>query len=349
MMKSKLLLAAIVMTVITSCTNKKVLTKNYALNDVEIKLVEIKSIPNKTLNDIDITRLYQMKLINSKYLILVDRAATDRGIQILDIENFTVLGQTGIKGEGPQEISNYSELIPFNDGFLMTDYAKKVIYYYDVKEAIADSNYLPVTYGPLKTFLSSLRITEGDQYIGTQLGMSETVQGALEVNLVKGDITKERCDIFTPHYNEISGIQTSMDPSKLLCYVEKGDDRISVAYTPYDFLAIYNTNGELIRTIKGEKTLKKRETHCYFRHAQFTPNDLFVDHQTAAIYKKNKMGKMQYEGYNTILCFDKNGAYHKTLKTDHAFDQYVVLPNKKEIILYRANSDNPFTTTEFSL
>ncbi|MDC1105499.1 hypothetical protein OAT16_02265 [Prolixibacteraceae bacterium] len=349
-MINRKLLVAFMSTVITiGCTNRKVLTKNYSLNEVEEKIEILHTSPNQSLNKIDVSKLNQMKLIDKKYLVLVDKASENKGILILDRKNFSLLGKTGIKGEGPQEISNYSELIPFKGGFLMADYAKKILYFYDIKKAIEDTNYLPETYGPLKTFLSSLRITKGNQYIGTQLGMSQSVEGALEINIVKGDISKEESDLVIPHYKEVDATQTSMDPSNLLCYIEKDQDLFSVSYTPYDLFTIYNVNGELVRSIKGEEKLKKREGYSYFRHTQFTPNYIYVDHQNNAIYKKNNKGKMQYAGYNTILCFDREGTYQETLESEHPFDLFLILPDKKEIIFYRANSDTPFTSTRLSI
>ncbi|QZE13648.1 hypothetical protein K4L44_13905 [Halosquirtibacter laminarini] len=328
---------------------KTKLSHDYTLDQAKCETSKLSTKACNSLNELNIGAVKEIKLIDSNYLVIVDKSADNRGIHIIDKETLKPLAQTGVKGEGPQEISRYNQIIPYKKGFLMVDYSKHLIYYYNIQEVLKKENYLPSVFSKIENFLTSIQMGKNNQYTATKMDVSEENNNVLLLNIVKGNFMDKQIIKHIAHNARIDSKLENMDPSKLLCYLEKDRDRMCISYTSYNMISIVDAEGNSIRNIMGGKNMKKSNEHCYFKHAQFCNDYLFVDHQDKPIYKKKNNGKNYYVGFDNLLTLDRQGNLLKSMKTDHNFDQFVVLPNQQEVILYRENSDAPFSIGKFTI
>ncbi|QZE13667.1 TolB-like 6-bladed beta-propeller domain-containing protein [Halosquirtibacter laminarini] len=318
-----------------SCQNE--ISTHYCLTDISEKVVQPEASPLE-LNESEFSLA---TVCQDRYLVFHNRDRVDQCFAIYDLETLKPLGYTGVVGEGPGEIINGCAALPSREGFLVVDYSKYLIYYFNIKEAIADTKYLPETVGSIrdhKNFPGHISTLGDETYFGSNI--SVTSPSSYYASFVEGNL-------FTGETKKVLDPNPIVDLFKLSFNISSSSDRYVVAYSKYHLLSIYNRKGEVVREIYGEKALKKRKRRFYFGKPCCAGNDLFVDHHTGYSHIKDKRGRWKDVGSEEILHFDLDGNYIETIRLDHNVSTFIVLPSRKQLLVNLKDSDHPYVLVPY--
>ncbi|QZE13662.1 TolB-like 6-bladed beta-propeller domain-containing protein [Halosquirtibacter laminarini] len=318
-----------------SCQNE--ISKQYCLTDISEKVAHTNNIPV----NIDESYFSSPVLCQDKYLIFHNRDRIDQCLAIYDLESLKPLGYTGIKGEGPGQIIEGGNPMPYKDGFLVFDLAKFIIFYFNIEEAIADRNYLPETFCSIRdrnNFPLHISMLNDSLYLGSKCTFPSPLN--YYFNFVKGNI-------LTGETTNFSDLNPALDSVKLNFNICSPPGRFVVAYSDYHLLSIYNRKGEVVREIYGEKALKKRKRRSYFGKPHWAGNDLFIDHHTGYSHIKDKRGRWKDVGSEEILHFDLDGNYIETIRLDHNVSTFTIFPSRKQLLVYLKDSDHPYVLVPY--
>ncbi|MDC1105502.1 hypothetical protein OAT16_02280 [Prolixibacteraceae bacterium] len=327
--------------IIISCSTKNDNKKLY-LCDIDQNKIAVKQTPVDILNKEPLGRPFFIDNIKDQYLVITDMEAYDKGLFIYDINNFTPLAATGILGEGPGEISFYSELAPYKDGIIMQDNSKLLYYYYDLNKAIQDKSYLPeevVQYKNKKLFPFHYVMRSDSTYVG-MVGHI-TSHSTYRIEVAKGNI-------FMDSIEHLIDIPQEIDNHNLQFFFSASNKRIFINYHYYDLFSIYDNDGKEIKQIYGSRKILKDVSKTHYNFAQTDGKDIYIPYNPDVSKHKDKRGRIKSTGYKMILHFDINGNYINTLKTDDSFEICTILPKKHQLLLYSPQSDTPFTTIDYA-
>ncbi|QZE13660.1 TolB-like 6-bladed beta-propeller domain-containing protein [Halosquirtibacter laminarini] len=324
----------LLLSLLTSCSNSP--DYRYYLSDVPLKVVSKKGTP-VALNE---TSFARRVICQGRYLVFYNRDRVDQCIAIYDLRTLQPLGYTGIKGEGPGELTSAGEILPHKDGFLMIDYGKYLLYYFNIKEALSSKKYLPQTVGSFrKTQIpANINMLNDSLYFGNNMLVLSGRD--YQVDFVKGNL-------FTGEIEKKIQPNPKVNSLKLSACSCAPPHRYVVAYSQYYLLTFYNRSGEVIKEVYGEKELKKRPRHNYFGKPFWAGNDLFVGHQTGYSHVKDKRGRWKQTGAEEILHFDLEGNYIETIRLGCTISTFVVIPSSHQLLVHCIDGDNPFMLVSY--
>ncbi|MCQ2975181.1 MAG: TolB-like 6-bladed beta-propeller domain-containing protein [Bacteroidales bacterium] len=303
-MKLKYLI--IIILFITSCSFNT--TDVYQTN--RNNLINIQDKINVIDFETSIFSRYSMISTTKDYLIVADNDSPDTVMQIFDKNSFNHIKSFGIKGQGPFEYISigpikYDEL---DNSILITEFAKKEIYSYNLDSLLEISNYiLNVKYKLLPIFPSYY------YQINDSISLCELIQ-IDENSCIKSIAKWHMKNNFYEYYDDKD---SKIENSSISLAVSRSNKIFAKCYENLDLIRLYDFEGNLLKNIYGPN----RNEHDFVNYnlSLFTKDYLFALFIGERIEKNINITKIQV--------FDINGNYLATLDLkykirDFCYDEY---------------------------
>lgn len=257
---------------------------------------------------------YSWPMIIDNYIFIIDYKTANEYIHIFDKNNFKYMTSTGLKGQGPGEITLIGDIAEdkVNRKFYVSDHGKNKIFSYDLDSAIIDPAYSPTE----KMKMSEQVFPDKYEYVNDTLSIGVTIQ-----RLGNGDFNPVVAK-FNMETGEISPMGYTIHPDvkkKRICFAISMVHGIYVeTYIPHDLMSICSLDGELKYNIYGPKWDAQTHGIDHYKGVAFC-NDRIV-----ALYSGEDFvttaGKPIYA--TKFLVFDLEGNYLKTLETGYPIINY---------------------------
>ena len=248
------------------------LRKNYDSSDrlkrIRDEIVEIK------MDGPDISS-FGVPYILNEYLIISDYQSPDNLIHIYDKRTFRYLKSCGVRGMGPQEITNLGAIVPNEKerAFFVIDHGKQKILSYAIDSVLENSYYLFKE----KTSIKKTEFPNVFQYVNDTLsyasfikviGNSDYKPVTAKWNMLTGDV-------------EFMGYSGHPDVKrKRVTSVALTDNGVYVeAYWYHDLLSICSLDGELMYNLYGANwDNKTSNVNEYYTDVVFCDNKIVASY-----------------------------------------------------------------------
>ena len=263
-------------------------------------------------------------VIAKEYLVMNDYKSLDKYIHVFNKETFKYVVSFATRGEGPGEIVRPGYVIydKTNNKLDMADEGKQNILSYDLDSAILYAEYMPnIKFKMNKDLLPSSYTYINDSIcIGRcviPIGNSDFKPTMSKFNMKSGTV-----ELFPYEHPKVKKKRTLSDVSpEHGVYVE--------VHGYHDLMTICSLDGELKYNIYGPEWVDE------IIQTEFYGNVLFADNLIIAQYSGEKpfTEDHKFNFPTTLLVFDINGNYIKTLETGYSISRMCSDEENNRLIL----------------
>lgn len=284
-----------------SITEKHQSERNNIIN-VQDQIKEI-SVENVLVSNFALVRIID------KYLFIIDYKSANELIHIFSKNDFKYIASTGLKGQGPGEITNIGHIAEdkMKHKFYVSDHGKNKIFSFDLDSAITDPAYLPVD----KTKMGEKVFPDKYVYITDTLSIGIAIQ-RLENNDYLPVISK-----FNMQTGEITPMHYSINPrvkKKRIFFALSMEYGIYVeCYAPHDLMTICDLDGNLKCNVYGPEWDKNTYGKDYFGSVVICKDRIVALYSGERAFTKERKTNLPTK----FIIFDLDGNYLKTLDTGH--------------------------------
>ena len=257
------------------------------------------------------------------YLIIQDSKSPDKILHLFDKNQFDHVVSTGIKGEGPGEITiiGHIGIDELNRRFYLTDFGKYKIFSYDLDSVLVNPSYMPT----VKMTLNEKKFPAKYHYINDTLSMGVMIepvgnssfnQSVARWNMQTGEIVPMKYEHPEIEKKRIA-LAVSMENG---IYVE--------CYHHHDLMTICSLDGELKYNIYGAKwDNRKTNRFKYYGDVTWCNNRILVS------FSDGKDNFSDEWWPTKFLVFDMNGDYLRTLETGYRLSDFCYDKENNRIIM----------------
>lgn len=306
-MKTIISLSCIFLFLFSSCKQN---TENTKFYDSTKNIFQVESyLHNLDINEVDISDFGKPFILN-QYLIISDYKSLDKLIHIFDKKTFQYITSTGVRGQGPNEISNMGDIIPNNqeNTFYVIDHGKQGFLSFPMDSVLSNPNYTP----------QKIATMNPNEFPFMMQYVSDTLSYALFMKVLSpGDYIPA-----VAKWNMRTGATEFMSYSG---HSEKKGKRVSFAASPkhnlyaevywyHDLMTICSLDGDLKYCLYGKnwdntKSKQKR----FHEHILFCKDKIVTTYLgDERFYKQNNIEKIHKP--DKLLIFNLQGDLIKTLK-----------------------------------
>lgn len=290
-------------------------------NIVNVK-TEVKEI---VIDEVLIGSLVRLEILND-WLIIHDCASLDTLIHVFDKNNFTRVGKTAIRGEGPKEITNMGNIIIDKEQGLLhiPDLGKNKIFFFNMDSILNVPSYFPKEYVNIQDLVFSDRY----MYFNDTLCLARIITKKKNVpfqqslafwNMKNGDI----------HSLEYAHPEVERKRATFIASREK--DLIIECYSHHDLMTICDFQGRLKYNIYGSRWDNRMSNRIHY----YDKVVIYKDKIIAAYSGGDNM--TAYEP-TCFLIFDLEGNYIKTIDIGYRFQDFCIDEENNRIVM--AMNDN---------
>jgi hypothetical protein len=337
--QEKYIVFFVVLLLFVSCSNeKKNIWITQALNNIET-ITDIKEFTPY--------RFYKQPYIYlfDNYLLVYSPLSSDAKVDIYDKRTFKYLISTGVKGEGPGEITAPGPISidVKNECFWLCDYGKMQMYRFPVDSVFKTKYYKPsFSYKlPLGTGFGEFFFTHPDTIITNPMQL--TGDDAMQVMIKKICIKNQ--SIVPTNYRIPEKIKSNNYYGGWMnLYGAQNCNTMVCTFTFSDLIMFMDKNGNILKAVQGPKGLSKLDdpnshVECELAYSQVTGNDTYI----FALFngnKQDKSGNMMGSSGRFIRIFSVNGEYIKTLELEDNLANICYDSENKRIIAISNDREN---------
>lgn len=305
-------------------SDKSGLRKHYNSSDnlkqIRDKIVEVK------LDGPDISNFGNPYILN-EYLIISDHQSLDSLIHIYDKHTFRYLKSCGVRGMGPQEITNMGNIVPNEEErtFFVIDHGKQKILSYAIDSVLEPPHYLFKE----KVGMKKTEFPNNFQYV------NDTLSYASFIKVISNSDYKP----VTAKWNMMTGDIDFMDylghpeiQKKRVTSVASIANGIYVeAYWYHDLLSICSLDGELMCNLYGAKwDNKTSNVNEYYTDVVFCDNKIIASY-LGGKRMSEKENRANYPTY--LIVFTIEGEHVMTLDVGLPILSFCYDDENKRLIL----------------
>lgn len=252
---------------------------------------------------------YSWPIIIDNYIFIIDYKTANEYIHILDKNSFKYITSTGLKGQGPEEITILGHIAEDKENrkFYVSDHGKNKIFSFDLDSVITDPAYFPSE----KMKMSDQVFPDRYEYVNDTLCIGVTIQRLGNGNF-KPIVAK-----FNMKTGEIVPMSYTIHPDvkkKRICFDISMEHRIYVeCYLPHDLMTICSLDGKLKYNIYGPNWDTQTHGIDHYEGVKFCGNRIVTLYSGEDFATRE--GKPIYS--TKFLIFDLEGNYLKTLETGY--------------------------------
>ncbi len=292
----------------------------------------------------------EIKIIDN-LLLIKDVYATVKGIYIYDKNTFKHITNTGYIGKGPGELGVLGAIVPLihKDAFLITDFAKRVIYKFNMNEMLEDSTYLPVKIGNLDKIKPG--IGSDYDFCWKLKSVNDTIFMGTGVRIRKSRIDEKflaSYNILSKNIKKFSNSKSPIkNPNRLKTFfsydISLKNELIVKAYSHSDLISFYDLNGNILYNIYGPEWNKnKSNKKIYFGSITITNKYIIASYTGENKFYFDDFKRPHYSWPTKFIIFDLKGKYIATIDTKHRMTAWCVDEENKRVIAYFDDSDIEF-------
>ena len=292
----------------------------------------------------------EIKIIND-LLLVKDVYATHKGIYVYNKDDFKYLTSTGYVGKGPGEIGVFGDIVPlkYKDAFLITDFAKRFVYRFDIKNMLKDSTYLPVKTGNLDKVKPGI----GDEYdfCWKLKSINDTIFMGTGICIRKSRIDMKflaKYNILTKEIEDFSHLPSTVKSENkkktFFSYdISLTNKLIIKAYSCSDLISFYDLNGNILYNIYGPGWgQNKNNKKTFFGTVSITDKYCVASYTGENTFFFDEFKRPHFAWPTKFIIFNLKGDYITTIDTKHRMTAWCVDEENKRIIAYFNDSDIEF-------
>lgn len=288
-------------------------------NDKEIyqssrnEVVRVKNAVQEVIKDeVLIGSLVRMEVLGD-YLLVKDSKSLDTLIHIFDKRTFKHIRGVGLRGPGPDEITNMGRIMPDekNGVFQVSDFGKNKIFAYKMDSVIADPKYKP-------TLLCAIKDTQfPDDYVY----ISDTLSIARIIKILPNEPFQQALaywNMKTGSMIPMSYTHPEIKRKRVMFNASREKDVIVEVYSHHDLITICDFQGNLRCNVYGPKWDNTMSNEMnYFGTVNFYKNMIAVSYSGKDNFSNNYSP-------TCIMFFSLDGNYLKTLDIGYKFQDFCV-------------------------
>ena len=288
-------------------------------NDKEIyqssrnEVVRVKNAVQEVIKDeVLIGSLVRMEVLGD-YLLVKDSKSLDTLIHIFDKKTFKHIRGVGLRGPGPDEITNMGRIMPDekNGVFQVSDFGKNKIFAYKMDCVIADPKYKP-------TLLCAIKDTQfPDDYVY----ISDTLSIARIIKILPNEPFQQALaywNMKTGSMIPMSYTHPEIKRKRVMFNASREKDVIVEVYSHHDLITICDFQGNLRCNVYGPKWDNTMSNEMnYFGTVNFYKNMIVVSYSGKDNFSNNYSP-------TCIMFFSLDGNYLKTLDIGYKFQDFCV-------------------------
>ena len=298
--------------------------------DVSDKIVDVKT---------DIIFGSSILYIIDSFLVVSEMfPKEDMGIHLFNKNTFKYIASTGIIGRGPGEITNLGKIgIDEKSKILwVADFGKKVMHKFPLDSILANNNFKPTSYLDMDNELLLVDFGFLNDSIILGRAMHPLSHSTFDMTNTKLNVNTNEIERFGYENAECSG------KKKIASFSLSVENNFYVnCYDECVLMTICDLNGNLKHNIYGPGWNDKDQD----RKAYYFGSDIFNGKIVAAyigdlefVFKGNIT---RGAAPSTLIIFEKDGRYLKTINTGYEFERFCIDEENKRIIAYFIDREEP--------
>ena len=285
------------------------------------EVVKVKSEIQEVIKDeVLIGSLVRMEVLDD-YLLVKDSKSLDTLIHIFDKKTFKHIRGLGLRGPGPDEITNMGRIMPDekNGSFHVSDFGKNKIFAYKMDSVIAEPKYKP-------TLLCAIKDTQfPDDYVY----ISDTLSIARIIKILPNEPFQQTLaywNMKTGSMIPMSYTHPEIKRKRVMFNASREKNVIVEAYSHHDLITICDFQGNLRCNIYGPKWDNTMSNEMnYFGTVNFYRDMIAVSYTGGENFSENSLPTY-------IIFFDLKGNYLKTLDVGYKFQDFCVDEDNDRLI-----------------
>jgi hypothetical protein len=277
--------------------------------------------------------------ITDNFLIVAEISPkNDKCIHLFNKNSFEYLSSTGIIGRGPGEITNLGRIgIDENNKILwVVDHGKKVMHKFPLDSILANNNFKPTSCLNMNEELLLVDFGFLNDSIVLGRALHPLSHSTFDMTMTKLNVNTNEIERFGYENPECSGKKT------IATFSLSVENNFYVnCYDECDLLTICDLDGNVKHNVYGPGWNDKDQD----KKAYYFGSDIFNGKIVAAyigylefVFKGNIT---RGAAPSTLIVFEKDGRYLKTIYTGYEFERFCIDEETKRIIAYFIDREEP--------
>ncbi|MDD3743732.1 MAG: hypothetical protein PHX54_08930 [Lentimicrobiaceae bacterium] len=277
--------------------------------------------------------------ITDNFLIVAEISPkNDKCIHLFNKNSFEYLSSTGIIGRGPGEITNLGRIgIDENNKILwVVDHGKKVMHKFPLDSILANNNFKPTSCLNMNEELLLVDFGFLNDSIVLGRALHPLSHSTFDMTMTKLNVNTNEIERFGYENPECSGKKT------IATFSLSVENNFYVnCYDECDLLTICDLDGNVKHNVYGPGWNDKDQD----KKAYYFGSDIFNGKIVAAyigylefVFKGNIT---RGAAPSTLIVFEKDGRYLKTINTGYEFERFCIDEENKRIIAYFIDREEP--------